>query len=102
MCLLQKAAEKGSTCPEAAQTMLNNAIEKNDEEKVKQAEEKVKQAEEKVKQAEEKVKAAEEKTQKAKPDKAIRCTVCSQLFERCKMASKMVPCSIDTLQCASN
>ena len=63
-----------STSPEAAQTMLNNAIEKNDEEKVKEAKEEVK--------------AAEEKTQKAKPEKAIRCTMCS---------SKMVPCSIDTL-----
>ena len=64
---------------------------------MKEAEEKVKEAEEKVKQAEEKVKAAEEKAQKAKPEKAIRCTVCSQLFERCKMASRMVPSSVDTL-----
>ena len=71
-------------CPEAAQTMLTNAIEKNDEQKIAQTEEKVKEAKEEVKQAEEKV-------------KAIRCTVCSQLFERCKMASRMVPCSVDTL-----
>ena len=69
--------------------MLNNAIEKNDEEKVKQAKEEVKQAKEEVKQAkeevkqakeevkeaEEKVKAAEEKAQKAKPEKAIRHSV---------------------------
>ena len=79
-------------CPEAAQTMLTNAIEKNDEQKIAQTEEKVKEAEEKVKEAKEEVKQAEEKV------KAIRCTVCSQLFERCKMASRMVlapliPCS---------
>ena len=57
----------------------------------------MKQAKEEVKQAKEEVKAAEEKAQKAKPEKAIRCTVCSQLFERCKMASRMVPSSVDTL-----
>ena len=64
---------------------------------MKQAKEEVKEAKEEVKEAEEKVKAAEEKAQKAKPEKAIRCTVCSQLFERCKMASRMVPSSVDTL-----
>ena len=64
---------------------------KQAKEEVKEAEEKVKQAKEEVKQAKEEVKAAEEKAQKAKPEKAIRCTVCSQLFERC--LPPLIPCS---------